>query len=110
MDKLNPVDSLSAHQLQLFSAGLVGLTTDEIRKAKSLYIRNAISEYKAYREQVAGLRFVQVAFAIIPFFWPILYAQHRSIRAQEVLFRERINNALDVWHDDLAGEQIELPD
>jgi len=103
-------DPLSAEKLQLFVAGLSGLPKEEVRKAKSLYIRNAISEYRAMRESVAAFGFVQVFFAIIPIFWPILYAQRRMMRAQQRLFEERIRNALDVWKDDLEGEEFHLGD
>ena len=105
----NPADSLSAEKMQLFMAGLSGLPEDEIRKAKSLYIRNAISEYKAMESSLAAFGSVQGCFAIIPIFWPILYAQRRMIAAQRTLFEERIQNALDVWHDDLAGERFAWP-
>jgi hypothetical protein len=105
----HPADSLSPEKLQLFLAGLSGLPVDEIRKAKSLYLRNAISEYKAMEASLAGFGVAQGCLAIIPIFWPILYAQRRMLNAQRTLFQERIQNALDVWHDDLAGEHFELP-
>src|SRR6185503_10703377 len=90
-------ESLSPEKLQLFAAGLAGLPPDEIRKAKSLYIRNAISEFKAMDESLKAFGCVQIFFAIIPIFWPILYGQRRMMRAQRKLAVERINNAIDVW-------------
>lgn len=106
----DPASSLSPERMQLFLAGLSGLPEDEVRKAKSLYIRNAISEYKAMETSMQAFGCVQVAFAVIPIFWPILYAQRRMIKAQRTLFHERIQNALDVWRDDLRGETFDLPD
>lgn len=104
-----PADTLSPEKMQLFLATLQGLPADEVQKAKSLYIRNAISEYKAMEASFAGFGVAQGCFAIIPIFWPILYAQRRMHNAQRTLFAERIQNALEVWHDDLRGEVFDLP-
>ncbi|MBM83857.1 MAG: hypothetical protein CMJ78_25155 [Planctomycetaceae bacterium] len=95
--------------MQLFLAGLSGLPPEEIRKAKSLYIRNAISEYKAMKESLAAFGFAQMLFWLIPIFWPMLFSQNRMIKAQQKLFKDRIQNALGVWKDDLAGEQFDIP-
>ena len=108
-DGLRPAhDSLSVQQLQLFAAGLSGLSKDEIRKAKSLYLRNAISEYKAARASMRGFQKVQGCAAIIPVFWPILWAQRSGMNAGMTLYQDRIKNALTVWRDDLGGEAQEL--
>ncbi|NLE59579.1 MAG: hypothetical protein GX616_14555 [Planctomycetes bacterium] len=103
-------DSLSPEKLQLFIAGLSGLSREEIVKAKSLYIRNAISEYRAMVETLKSFRVVHLFFALIPIFWPFIYAQKRSTDAQLRLARERIRNAIDVWKDDLRGEKFDLDD
>jgi len=103
-------DSLSAEKLQMFAAGLAGLAPEEVRKAKVLYIRNAISEYHALQESLRAFGCVQILFALIPLFWPVLYAQRRMINAQRRLFRERIENALTVWRDDLRGETFDFGD
>ena len=100
-------ESLSPEKLQLFAAGLAGLPRDEIRKAKSLYIRNAISEFRAMEESFKAFGCVQICFAIIPIFWPILYGQRRMLKAQRQLAIERIRNAIDVWKDDLDGETVD---
>jgi hypothetical protein len=101
-------DSLSPEKLQLFAAGLGGLPREEIRKAKVLYIRNAISEFKAMEESLRAFGCLQIFFAIIPIFWPILYAQRRMMNSQRRLARERIQNAIDVWKEDLEGETFDL--
>lgn len=105
-----PVDSLSPERLQLFVAGLSGLAPAEVRKAKVLYLRNAASEYKALVATLEGFGKVQGCFAVIPVFWPILWAQRRAMAAQRRLAIERIENAVDVWRDDLAGERFDLGD
>lgn len=108
MQQQAPSDSLSPDKLQLFAAGLAGLPREEIRKAKSLYIRNAISEFKALEESLRAFTFVQIFFAIIPIFWPFLYAQRRMMRSQRQLAADRIRNAITVWKDDLDGEIFDL--
>ena len=100
-------DSLSPEKLQLFVATLSGLAPEEVRKAKSLYIRNAISEYHALVATLEGFGRLQGCMAMIPFFWPMIGAQKSMMKAQLRLARERIQNAIDVWKDDLHGEKFE---
>jgi hypothetical protein len=101
-------DSLSAEKMQLFAAGLANLPPQEVRKAKVLYVRNAIAEYRAARESMKAFGCVQVFFALIPLFWPILILQRRQMRIGFELQREKIRNAIDVWKEDLAGENIDF--
>jgi hypothetical protein len=101
-------DPLSPEKLQLFAAGLSGLAPEEVRKAKLLYLRNAISEYKATQASYAGFGQAQGCFSIIPIFWPIIGAQKKMMAAQLQLSRDRIRNAIDVWRSDLKGERFEL--
>ena len=103
-------DPLSPEKLQMFAATLSGLSQDEVRKAKSLYIRNAISEYRAFREGLSGFQSAQGCMSVIPIFWPILGAQKKMLNAQLRLRQERIQNAIDVWQDDLQGERFDLDD
>lgn len=100
---------MSTADLQTFMVGLGGLPPSELRQAKRLYVHNAISQYRALEESHSALGFVQILFAIVPFFWPILYAQRRSMAANKRLLRERITNALMVWREDLQGEDFALP-
>ena len=103
----SPQNSLSPEKLQLFIAGLSGLPAEEVRKAKSLYIRNAIAEYRALQAGLTGFGQAQGCFSVIPIFWPILGAQKGMMNAQLDLARQRINNAIHVWRDDLSGEKFE---
>ncbi len=102
------LDSLSQDKLQMFVTGLAGLAPGEIRKAKILYIKNSISEYKALKASYRAAGFVQLLFMLIPIFWPILYLQRRAMRAEEQLFRERVSNAMEVWKDDLEGVDFDV--
>jgi hypothetical protein len=94
--------------MQLFVAGLSGLSPDEIRKAKVLYLRNAISEFHATQVTAQSFGQAQGCMAFIPIFWPILGAQKTMIGAQLQLGKDRIRNAIDVWRDDLKGERFVL--
>jgi hypothetical protein len=101
-------DSLSPEKLQLFMAGLSGLAPNEVRKAKVLYLRNAISEFHAMKNSIQGFHSAQGCFSIIPVFWPVIGAQKRMLAAQLQLGKDRIRNAIDVWKDDLQGERFEI--
>ena len=103
-----PSDFLSPEKLQLFVAGLSGLAPEEVRKAKVLYLRNAISEFEALEASYQGFGQAQGCLSIIPVFWPIIGAQKRMMAAQLQLAKNRIRNAMDVWRDDLKGERFQL--
>jgi hypothetical protein len=103
-----PPDRLSPEQMQRFTASLIGLPPEEIRKAKVLYIRNAIAEYRAQAAGFRTFRQAQGCFALLPFFRPFLGIQKSWMDAQLQLSRERIRNAIEVWKEDLQGEQFEL--
>jgi hypothetical protein len=103
-----PSDFLSPERLQLFVAGLSGLAPTEVRKAKLLYLRNAISELQALQASYQGFGQAQGCMSIIPVFWPIMGAQKRMMTAQLQLAKDRIRNAIDVWRDELKGERFVL--
>jgi hypothetical protein len=100
---------LTPERLQLFLAGLSGLDPEEVRKAKLLFVRNELSQLKAFKASLAGFGTAQGCFAIIPIFWPIISAQRSSMNAMLTLQKEQIQNALSVWRDDLGedGRMIE---
>ena len=106
----NTNTGLTPEKLQLFIAGLSGLNADEIRKAKLLFIKNEISQLKAFKTSMAGFGVAQGCFAVMPLFWPILWAQRKSMDAALTLQKDQILNALSVWKDDLGGDlhQIEM--
>lgn len=99
---------LSPEKLQLFVAGLSGLAGDEVRKAKLLFIKNEISELKALKASLAGFGVAQGCFAIIPIFWPILWAQRVGMNSAMTMQVEQIRNAIDVWRDDLGADAAKL--
>lgn len=99
-------DSLSPEKLQWFVAGLSGLAPEEVRKAKLLYLRNAISEFQALQASYQGFGQAQGCMSIIPIFWPIIGAQKRMMAAHLQLGKDRIRNAIEVWRSDLKGERF----
>jgi hypothetical protein len=108
MQKEEDQGMLGPEKMQLFTMSLAGLSADEIRKAKSLYIRNAISELRAMEESAAAMGCAQMMFLVSPLFWPVLYMQRRMINAQRRFSAERIRNAIHVWRDDLEGEHFDF--
>lgn len=101
-----PSDFLSPEKLQLFVAGISGLAPEEVRKAKLLYLRNAISEFQAMQSSFQGFGQAQGCMSIIPIFWPIIGAQKRMMAARLQLGKDRIRNAIEVWRADLKGERF----
>ena len=104
----NNPSGLTPEKLQLFIAGLSGLNSDEIRKAKLLFVRNELSQLKALKTSMAGFGVAQGCFAIIPFFWPILWAQRKGMDAAVTLQKDQIRNALLVWEDDLGDDKRQI--
>lgn len=105
----NPQQSgLTPEKLQMFVAGLSGLSADEVRKAKLLFLKNEVSELRAIKSSFAGFGVAQGCFAVIPFFWPILWAQRKGMEAALTYQTEQIRNALSVWRDDLGQDADEI--
>lgn len=103
-------DPFSAERMQAFLTGLAGLGPDEIAKAKALYVKNAISDYRLMKESMSAMGCIHAAFCLIPIFWPFLISQRRMMRAGEQRMRERVQNAMDVWGDDIRSTGIEIGD
>jgi hypothetical protein len=92
---------VSPHQ---YLASLGNLAPDELRKAKLLYLRNELTSLRQARSASRAFGFVQIIFAIIPVFWPILLLQRHTIKGAINTQAELIRNALAVWSDDLGPE------
>lgn len=102
---------LTAERLQLFTASLSGMSIDEMRKAKLLFIKNEISQLRALMSSQQSLHTAQGCFGILPFFRPVVNLQRSTVMAAVTLQAEQITNALDVWGDDLGeGEVAKLLD
>lgn len=112
MNSMNPhqqgYQGLTPERLQLFAAGLSGMDPDEIRKAKLLFIKNEISQFKASLATMDGFMKLQGCFSLIPIFWPMLKAQRTTMKAAITMQIEQIQNAIDVWREDLGEDAAEL--
>lgn len=100
--------ALDAAALTTFAANLAGLPKDEIRKAKSLYIRNAIADFEAQRQGAKGMLWVLGILCIIPLFLIVFIPALIGYRAGNKAAIQKIRNALDVWRDDLGQEYDSL--
>jgi hypothetical protein len=95
-------------RLQGFIASIANLASDEARKAKLLYVRNEIAGYEAELEHSKHFGLLQLAFAVIPFFWPVLYVQRRAMITDARMKLRRIQNALEVWRTELGDDGLAL--
>ena len=104
MNNHYPQNGLTPEKLQFFIAGLSGLSADEVRKAKILFLRNEISQLRAFKTSLEGFGAAQGCFSFIPIFWPVLRAQKSTMNAGLQLQKDQIRNALAVWRDDIGDE------
>lgn len=98
----------SAESLQLFLATAGHLEAGELTKAKELYIRNAISEYHAAKKKLSNSWITLGLHLLIPIFWPMLYGAHRSAKIELEATKTRIQNALEVWKNELGSTHSDL--
>ncbi|MGF1678854.1 MAG: hypothetical protein ACFCUX_06645 [Candidatus Methylacidiphilales bacterium] len=96
--------SLDASALTAFSATLATLPADEIRKAKSLFLRNSISDYKMSLKASKGFLVVMGIMCIIPIFLVVFIPAYLGYKAEKENGRQKIINALEVWRADLGAE------
>lgn len=102
--------NLDASSLTVFAANLAALPSDEIRKAKSLYIRNAISDYRMSIKSAKGFLIVMGILSIIPIFLIVSVPAFLGYRAGKENGRQKIMNALDAWRADLGHDHDALLD
>jgi len=96
----NKIDYLSNEKISSFVAGLSGLSKDELKKAKLLFIRNAIIEYNTEKQTYNRMLFIPVigwlSYLLNLPFQSIIFANMKA----------KIRNAIDIWKEDLAGESF----
>jgi hypothetical protein len=94
--------------LAAFAGTLANLPTEEIRKAKKLYILNAIAEFQAQRRTGKAMIVTMGIMSIIPIFLivfiPALIGYRSAIKAA----RQKILNAVEVWREDLGRDYEDL--
>lgn len=94
--------ALDPSTLSVFAASLASLPRDEIRKAKSLYIRNAIADYRMMLKTSKGFLIVIGVMSIIPIFLVVSIPAYLGYRAAKDNGKQKIKNALEVWKEDLG--------
>jgi len=103
-----PTMALDPVALAAFAGSLASLPREEIRKAKKLYILNAIAEFQAQRGSGKAMIITMGILSIIPIFLivfiPALIGYLNGIKAM----RQKILNAIEVWKDDLGPDYVEL--
>ena len=100
--------NLDASALSAFAANLATLPADEIRKAKSLFLRNSIADYKMSLKTSKGFLVVMGILCIIPIFLVVFIPAYLSYKAGKENGRQKIINALEVWRADLGSEYADL--
>jgi hypothetical protein len=91
-----------------FLASIAKLDGPAARTAKLNYVRNAVISYSVYLEDVRTFSFLQISFAVVPVFWPLLYVQRKSIMKGARRQRDQISHALDLWSAELSKDGLAL--
>ena len=108
MNQNQAQQGLTPEKLQLFIAGLSGMSEEEGNKAKLLFIKNEIAQYRMVKAQFAGFGKLQGCLGMVPIFWPVIKGQKTMMNAALEMQREQLGNALSVWKDDLGPHAAEL--
>jgi hypothetical protein len=98
--------TLDSSALTTFAASLATLPKDEMRKAKSLFIRNAIADYRMTIKSSKGFLIVMGIMSIIPVFLVVFIPAYLGYRAAKENGKQKIRNALEVWKDDLGEDYL----
>jgi hypothetical protein len=94
--------------LSAFAGSLVNLPKEEIRKAKRLYLLNAITEFQAQRATRRTMMIVFGCMSIIPIFLIIFIPALLTYRIGIQADRQKILNAMEVWREDLGPDFAEI--
>lgn len=100
--------ALDPTALTAFTATLSTLPRDEIRKAKSLFIRNAIVDFQLSRSTGKTMLIVLGVMSIVPVFLVVFIPSLASYLKGNEAAKQKIRNAIDVWRDDLGPEAATL--
>lgn len=90
--------------LGLFASTLAALPQDEVRKAKLLYLRNAMADHQMALRTMRGYLIALGVMSLVPVFLLVFVPAWWSYRAMRDTGRQKILNALEVWREDLGAE------
>lgn len=100
--------TLDPASLTAFTATLSSLPKEEVRKAKLLFIKNAIADFALQRSSGRVMVIVMGCMSIIPIFLIVFIPAFVSYRKGVQVTRQKIRNAIEVWRDDLDVEADNL--
>jgi len=99
---------LSTESLQVFVMGLSNFNQGELTKTKELYLRNAVSEFRAAKKQFEAVHWIAPVCLFFPplFFFGFVFRKGSKIEFEEA--STRLFNALNMWKEDLPHCYEEL--
>lgn len=96
--------ALDPAALSAFAASLAALPAEEVRKAKCLFIQNAIADFEAQKQSAKGFLWVFAILSLIPVFLVVFIPTLIAYRASNRATARKIRNALSVWKEELGSE------
>jgi hypothetical protein len=100
--------TLDPSALAAFAGSIANLPKEEVRKAKKLYILNAIVEFKAQRAGGRTMIITMGIMCIIPIFLIVFIPALIGYRSGITAARQKILNTVEVWKEDLGADSEEL--
>jgi hypothetical protein len=101
---------LSPERVQSFVTRLSGLSPREVQENKVLFVRNALSVYRAVAAGYQRIGCAGPFASAINYFWPVIVGQKKLIRARLRLADQRIHNVIQCWRADMRGQRFQLGD
>jgi hypothetical protein len=100
--------AFSPDALSDFASSVASLPPEERQKAKVLYIRNGIAEFRTFEKAMTAFPKMPGCLSFIPFVGGVAKLQHTVIGGQLDLQRQQIVNAIDLWRDDLKAAGFDV--
>ena len=113
--------NINPNDFSAFAASLKNLTKEEIRQAKVLYMKQAITGYKSSCQNIPlfllwigsiSIYMFLSSITVFPFFalFPLLFLFIilRSIKNSLRCGKKQITNALEIWKEDLEGDYFKF--
>jgi len=108
MPVIRRVGAFAPEALTEFAASVAQLPPDERQKAKLLYIRNGIAEFRTFEQTMAAFPRPAGCLSILPFVGRVAQMQQTILGNALDLQRQQIVNAIDLWRDDLKAAGFDV--
>jgi hypothetical protein len=102
------INAFAPEALAKFAATVADLPPEERQKAKLLYIRNGIAEFRAFEKMMSAFPRPGGCLSIIPFVGRISQLQQTMMGSALDMQRQQIVNAIDLWRDDLKAAGFDV--